>query len=324
MSEYLKTLEPLIRQKSNLTDAREFHARVNVIFHNEEAKHYDKLHTEMWESLPVQYGLLVADIKTYIKNNQPLKLLDVGCGTGLATQMLLDAGMDSRVAEIHLLDTSEEMLKQAVKRSTKWGKKVLAINGDVNTVQEQYDIILISSVLHHIPDLPPFLEKISSLQKNGGLLITIQDPAAEAQNNQVLENRKKEYQQYHESKRVNKTIIERAINKAKRLFKEPDYIKRVNKKLLEQKIINQPLTDSEIWSVTDIHVEGLPYSAGAGISKAQLVNYLRNNTLISYRTYGFYGTMGSNLDERYRKLEHELALSNDQNGRHFCSAWIKV
>jgi len=313
-----------MKKKAVVQDVKAFHHAVNVIFHNHEAAHYDSVHTEMWESLPHQYNLVARSLANYIKGDK-LSLLDIGCGTGLATQMLLDTAIGPHIAQVNLADTSTEMLKLAIKRSAQWDKKVNVIKQDLDEVTEKYDIIIVSSVLHHIPDLKAFFETISRLQQPGGIFISIHDPLADAIKSDVYEQRNQEYQSYLNSKPATRKppLITRAYNKFKRTLFPSDYIRAVNKELLRQKIISSPLTAHEIWSITDIHVESLPYSASDGISKQFMVDALNDYSLLSFDTYAFFGTLISNVDEVYQEKEKQLSLNKDQFGRNFSSVWLK-
>lgn len=325
MTDIYQSLSPLIEKKALIKDPEKFHSLVNVIFHDYEAEHYDELHREMWESLPQQYELLVNDITPHITGRSGLKLLDIGCGTALATELLLKTALGTKISEIHLLDTSPKMLELAQKRSSAWHKQVTTINGDISAINDQYDVIIISSVLHHIPDLADFLQRINRIQKPGSILITIHDPFAGSLESEVYIKRTNEYNNsLITSKRPNGIPLgERIVNKLKRVFRVPTYMDRINQKLLRENIINEPLNEPELWSITDIHVEGLPYAIGKGISKELLINYLPAYKLLSFRTYAFFGLLYSNLDNVYKKKETELSIKKDMHGRNFCSAWIK-
>lgn len=325
MSDIYQSLIPLIRKKSTIADPEKFHDLVNVIFHDFESKHYDELHREMWESLPQQYAFLINDIEAHVQNRANLKLLDIGCGTGLATALLLRTALGPKVSDVHLLDTSAKMLGEARKRADSWGKKIKTINGDIAQIDAQYDVIIISSVLHHIPDLAGFLAQVTAIQKTGGLLITIHDPAGEATLDEVYNKRVKEYQEYSARQRAKnkRPLLTRIKGRLKNIFKPADYISQINKKLLRENVITEPLTATELWSVTDIHVEGLPYSIGKGITRDMLTENLKKSSLLTYRTYGFFGMLASNLDDEYKVLEHSLSVKKDGHGRHFCSAWLK-
>lgn len=325
MSDIYQSLLPLIEKKALVKDPEKFHSLVNVIFHDYEANHYDELHREMWESLPQQYELLVNDIEPDIASRSGLKLLDIGCGTGLATEMLLKTIFGNKISEIDLLDTSTKMLELALKRSAGWGKQVKTINGDISAINGQYDVIIISSVLHHIPDLADFLKHINRIQKRDSILITIHDPFAGSLESKAYIQRTEEYNNSRINSRFNNgmPLTERIVNKLKRVFGVPTYMEKINQKLLRENIIKEPLDEVELWSITDIHVEGLPYSIGKGISKELLTDYLPNYKLLSFRTYAFFGLLYSNLDSAYKKRETELSLKNDMHGRNFCSAWTK-
>lgn len=320
---YLPLL-PLIEKKGLVKDPAEFHSLVNIIFHDIEARYYDNIHREMWESLPAQYSLLADDILPHLRGGSAMTLLDVGCGTGLATQLLLQTSLGKKISNVNLVDTSPKMLEKAVKRSRGWGKSTRAINSTIESLDGKYDLIIISSVLHHIPDLQVFLDNVSRLQESGGILITIQDPNGGVFENTIYKERVREYIDHQNSFKTGKSSLDkRIVNKIKRVLRMPTYIDKINNKLIQQGIINEALNEGELWSVTDIHVEDLPYSTGNGISKEMLLRELHMYDLRSYRTYAFFGTLSANLDEQFRQKELLLSGMNDPLGRNFCSAWQK-
>ena len=166
----LESLIPLMEAKGVTVEAREFHQAVNLLFHKHESLVYDSLHQEMWQSLPQQFGLLANDL---LQHGRPLPesltLLDIGCGTGLSTELLLHTPLGKRITQVDLLDTSPEMLNRCRARAQKWGIPHHLIEGQVESIQEkQYGLILTCSVLHHIPDLAAFLQTISRRQEAGG------------------------------------------------------------------------------------------------------------------------------------------------------------
>ena len=214
MNSSLDCLTPLIEHKGIVKDHVEFHKKVNVIFHDFEAKEYDFIHKEMWHSLPRQYQLLVDDIIETLPAKQ-LKVLDIGCGTGLSTKLLLNSALGEKIGEISLLDTSSEMLNKAKKRFSKTKKRINYIHGDVSTVSGTFDLILISSVLHHIPDLKSLSAKLSNLQEQGGTIMTVHDPSSESLHNNSFQTRCKEFNEY--PKKNNKPVTSRLFNKVRRI-----------------------------------------------------------------------------------------------------------
>jgi len=117
------TLNSLINKTGSRLSPGEFQEIINVIFHDIESNYYDSIHKDMWESLQEQIELLIEDLfrndRSFSKN---LSLLDIGCGTGLATHILLNSKIGDFVSNITLLDTSRNMLKQAEEKAKKWNK----------------------------------------------------------------------------------------------------------------------------------------------------------------------------------------------------------
>jgi 2-polyprenyl-3-methyl-5-hydroxy-6-metoxy-1,4-benzoquinol methylase len=322
------SLLPLIQNTKSTLSPEQFQERVNIVFHDFEASHYDAMHTDMWESLQQQINLLVDDLLLYKKiENHHLSLLDIGCGTGLSTQILLDSKLGQNISQVTLLDTSPNMLKHATEKAKTWGKTFKTVNSYLGDLDEKFDVIIISSVLHHIPDLEAFLKQVDNTLNSGGILIHIQDPNGDYLNDPVYTERKAQYQKELDAlpseKKITDLIPKPILKSIKRILNRKDYIDQINDKLLAEKTIGKRMTADEIWSVTDIHVETKNNTVNKGISLNFLKKQLENFDLIQMRSYGFYGFLKSDLIEKYRNDEEQLIQENQLNGRNISCIWIK-
>jgi len=117
--------------------------------------------------------LITEASKRIVPNAQ--NLLDVGCGAGNYTLMML-----TKIANLNctLIDLSKPMVDKAFERvSQKTNKKVTTCQGDIREVelpQNHYDIILAGAVLHHLRDEKDWettFRKLYTLLKPGGCLM---------------------------------------------------------------------------------------------------------------------------------------------------------
>jgi ubiquinone/menaquinone biosynthesis C-methylase UbiE len=97
--------------------------------------------------------------------NSNSKVLEIGCGTGMFTEMLSTSG-----ANIIAVDISPQLINKA-KTRTNWSTKVQFINKDFENceIDGPFDIVLGSSILHHLK-VEQSLCKIYELLKVGGVL----------------------------------------------------------------------------------------------------------------------------------------------------------
>jgi hypothetical protein len=83
------------------------------------------------------------------------------------------------------------------------------------------------------------------------------------------------------------------------------------------------MADREIWSVTDIHVDGLPYAVGQGISRQALGAGLPDFRNVSFRHYGFYGKLLSHLPPALAEQELDWFRRSCADGSYVAGVWIK-
>lgn len=139
--------------------------------HGSTASHFDERAPD-WDSDPEKVAR-ATDIALAISGAVPLtpqtRLLEYGAGTGLVTQHLQDA-----VGAVTLADSSVGMLDQLRAKAASgvlpdariWA---LDLTGQPPP-DEQFDIIVCSLVLHHIPDLGVVLDAFAALLAPGGYL----------------------------------------------------------------------------------------------------------------------------------------------------------
>jgi ubiquinone/menaquinone biosynthesis C-methylase UbiE len=75
--------------------------------------------------------------------------LDLPCGTGRMSEMLLEKGWQVVGADI-----SEEMMSHAIRKTEKYGDRVKFVKADIENLHfpdNSFDVILTIRLLHHIP-----------------------------------------------------------------------------------------------------------------------------------------------------------------------------
>ena len=101
-----------------------------------------------------------------------------------------------------------------------------------------------------------------------------------------------------------------------RAEQDDTYCGKTNRELLKAGIIASPLSVAEIYSITDIHVLD-----GTGISIQRMKQWLPDYALQSTRSYAFFGPLWSDLPDKLKKQEEELAEKQALNGRHIGATW---
>jgi SAM-dependent methyltransferase len=302
----------------------EFHDLVNRTFHRFESRYYDRVHDNMWRDLPLQFERLSRDaLHRGRQLPRRVRALDVGCGTGLGSELLLRTELGRRVDRLDLLDTSPEMLERCAKRAAGWRVEHRLVEGTLSRLQgQQYGLVLVCSVLHHIPDIAGFLAELGRVVVPDGLFLHVQDPNGDYLQDPELR------------RRINRLAARRdgrfpwwrtGLRMAGALWRRFDsrrtYLGETNAALLDLGVIRTRMTAAELWSVTDPHVDGLPYSLGAGLSVSKMQSWLETFDLLSAPSYAFFGCTCSQLPPSFQGEELELVRQEARNGKLIAGAW---
>lgn len=325
-------LRPIMEKYGTTLPPDQFQQRLNIIFHRHESKVYDVIHRPMWDSLPRQITLLTDDLRRQ-KPALPerITMLDVGCGTGLASDLLLRTVIGHRIVHIELLDTSMEMTRCCALRAGSWGVEHSFFTGAMESLpaNKSYDLVVACSLLHHLPDLCTFFSHLRSRQVEGGLFMHLQDP-----NGDILQNESLRHLVQARAEQLKQSTpippqphtpsapLIALISRFKRAIfgsRDYNYIEKTNKDLLETGVIARPMSASDIWAVTDLHV-----ASGQGISLDKLREMLPDYRLLSRRTYSFFGKLESELPLFFQKEESRLINACSKEGGQLAAVWGKI
>ena len=101
-------------------------------------------------------------------------MLEIGCGTGIATITLADY-----VKKITAIDISEEMMLQAAEKAKEKGKENITFQQkdlmELCAEPESYDVVAAYNVLLYMKNQDKVLEKIYEILKPGGILLSATD-----------------------------------------------------------------------------------------------------------------------------------------------------
>lgn len=150
-----------------------------------QSKMYDKIHEEIFNKY--EQFLIDRDIKYIVKNlnvqskKKKINVLDLGCGTGNLTLKFYNRRYD--VTGVDISPEMLEVLKNKFQPLSNHKNRLSIINSDIygflSTNKRKFNIISISSVLHHLPNYLQTIEKICICCKSEGFIYITHEPLLE-------------------------------------------------------------------------------------------------------------------------------------------------
>jgi len=157
----------------------------NLDVHIKDAPHYDVFHGELFNWY--EQRRIVRDLETVLQLTEGRKVLDVGCGTGNLTLKLAAKNCD-----LTAVDLSQPMLEILMQKLHKQKIQAMVFCENIDTylerVESHFDIVTLSSVLHHLPNYLDTLDKLTWLTNPGGVIYITHEPSGIAAHPNSLRN----------------------------------------------------------------------------------------------------------------------------------------
>ncbi len=104
------------------------------------------------------------------------KILDLGCGTGGITEIILEKIRNTKNHIIYAVDTSKEALKQAQNNLKKFREASIHFIHSkaedlIEVLNSKVDMVVFCNAIHYIPDKEKLLRDIFKILKKGGLFL---------------------------------------------------------------------------------------------------------------------------------------------------------
>lgn len=153
--------------------------KANITEHAKEAAIYDLVHPEIFSKQAQHRIVEILDEAEKKIMSRDRKALDIGAGTGNITLKLLKKNIN-----VDAVDISMEMLEILKGKLTEKEKKQISIvvadaDGFLNNKNEEYDLIVTSSLLHHLPEYTQTLKLMEKALKPGGVLVNLHEPSGQ-------------------------------------------------------------------------------------------------------------------------------------------------
>ena len=165
-----------------MTEAEQLRDKIlaeNISLHRIEAKFYDRIHPEEFNWF--EQGNIREDLR-FLRAQMPAgaAVLDLGCGTGNLFLKALELGFT--MCGVDISPDMADVLKQKIPPPFQDRARIVVANVDefIAGCALEFDCIVISSVLHHLPDYIQTLEQALKLLKPGGWLYITHEPTKDA------------------------------------------------------------------------------------------------------------------------------------------------
>ena len=230
--------------------------KINQYFHDEEALFFPNRHRARIKEETLFYRDFFENL--FQANNKSIRILDVGAGTGLVASSLL-----SNNCQFICADISYRMLDCARNNLSLENKSLFFTVCDAENLpfgSETFDLITCNATMHHFPLVDKFLKELQRVLAKDGTLIIGFEPNRKFWTNRLV------------------SLTYRVISKVKEFLQTSSLTtsynlvcQRVNERLLQEGIINSPLSCIEILKNVDIHSpnagERIDYDKGFDIDE---------------------------------------------------------
>jgi SAM-dependent methyltransferase len=288
-------------------------SEISNTYHHFEAAIYDAAHPDIWQNK----SHLADAIQTFVfsKTSQPVSILDLGCGTGFVSEVVLGINQPQKIEKLVLYDLSEDMVAVARKKFTspQVQMEFMAGQKDWSTLSaSRFDLVITNAVLHHIPDLEDFCAIVSQLLTPGGIFIAGHEPNASHYKNEELQEENRLFRKFKKARfRLSWSywLFKLGLKKAPGKTPYLNIVAKTDEVLLEKKIIIKPIPALYLPKLIDIHVpitdfDQQPWGEPGFSAPDFAASFLPGFKLLSSKTYTH---IKDNLAQHYSQWKSKAA-----------------
>jgi SAM-dependent methyltransferase len=305
---------------------------LNHLYHEVEARYYDRRHAEIWvqeeEVLRVLLGTVAARLPSH-----PVSVLDFACGTGFAISQAINVLGVARIRSVVCIDLSERMLAYCRERiepqfqGTQYLTDLAQLRKEGRD-RTTFDLILTNSALHHLYDWRGLVRSLSGRLRVGGLYLMGHEPSMRFYVNKEIQSAYARFLREWKWRRLLSSAKWKAFVRRK-VGLEADVPRETARLAYERGLVRRPLSAQTVQSLVDYHVpipqESASSARGFDIESLEEEFYKSFGLrLVSARTYAYLGSfIVPTLPRKWREVVVQLTEKYPRDGSSVCALWRK-
>ena len=296
---------------------------VNKLYHAAEAPAYDSRHPEILCQLPPIWKEMVGFITNTHPEN-PWDVLDYGCGTGFASQQLLNLVPAKSIRSLTCYDPSPEMLDRCRAKLGTRETAFLSSPQELSQGATRFNLLVTNSLLHHLPNPVASIDELSTLLTEDAVWLAGHEPSRRFyQNADCLSV----YNDYERSRKLGK------------FFKLGNYIRFLQSRIsspaeyaarraYSNGLFERKPSAFAIGRLVDFHVAHSCDEAmsGRGFDIDEIMDRLEGEWHLAwFKSYSFMGCYSKfDMSKYWVKKSVDLAAAYPKDGANFCSIWTRT
>jgi 2-polyprenyl-3-methyl-5-hydroxy-6-metoxy-1,4-benzoquinol methylase len=249
----IQLIEQFLVENNIKLSARDFVETVSNIYHKYESQQYDDSHFSIELAIPYWKKTLL-DLEAQLNGKKDLRVFDFGCGTGFATEQILNSNFKKACSQLVCYDLSPDMV-DVCKEKFKLIPNISYLSNregfeNLKNQSGKFDVIVCNSLIHHILDHQLLFDVFEESLTENGILIIGHEPNKNFYLNSNLQKVSSLY-------RVYKKIVNRfksTFGIKSRVKKGNDICSLTYKELVSNGIVSSSFPDYIIQKFVDIHV----------------------------------------------------------------------
>ena len=293
--------------------------RVNGIFHSFAASRYDREHPEIHQQLPPIWAEMIAQLP----GSHCFNVLDVGCGTGFASDLLLRA-IGGRVTALTAYDPSAEMIALCRDRLGKHAQASFCERIEETYKRPPFNLLLTNSLLHHLPDIEQTIGSLLPHLSEDAVWLAGHEPSARFYRNpecvELLD-------QYRRFRKYARWLVPGNYRAALRQLVRRSPLHATADLAFDRRLFGKRPSPAVIDQLVDFHVPRSvdDINSGRGLDLSRMQTWFQADWRLHWsKSYSFLGPYPyAKTPCRWVRSARRLEQDFPEDGANLCMVWYR-